>query len=81
VDTDAPEVLRVHRSTDRDEALVLLNLAPEVARPRVDVTPWKVVLDTGDHRWGGPGAARIDQDGRPMLPGHRVLVLHRALAP
>jgi maltooligosyltrehalose trehalohydrolase len=81
VDAEAPNMLRVHRGTGQDEALVLLNLGPEQARPRVDVTPWKLVLDTGDARWGGSAAARIGQDGRPMLPGHGVLVLHRALDP
>jgi len=77
---DAQGALVVRRWHDEDETLLVVSLA---ARPTRITTPaprsrrWRVLLDAGDPRFGGPTGAQLrDLEGalEVMLPPHGALV-------
>jgi maltooligosyltrehalose trehalohydrolase len=62
-------VLRVRRWRGGEEVLCLFQLASDGASIVVDVPAgdWRVVLDSADERFGGPGRARQDVAGEPVI--------------
>jgi maltooligosyltrehalose trehalohydrolase len=62
-------VLRVRRWRGGEEVLCLFQLAAEGASVVVDVPAgdWRVVLDSADERFAGPGRARQGVAGEPVI--------------
>jgi hypothetical protein len=70
----------LHRTTDVDHAVVLLNLGPAAATAAVPTGRWRTALDTAAAEWGGPGSEVGDGFGPdrsevPLAPWSAVLLV------
>lgn len=73
--SEEDQTLFVHRRHQDSEALCLMNFSKEPkAINRVKADEWTIVLDSADAKWGGNGAATIDNN-TVRLPGESIVIL------
>jgi maltooligosyltrehalose trehalohydrolase len=80
---ESTRILRMRRWTNDDEAVVIANLGTHDTT--IDVSTlgglWRVVLDTADERWGGPGRLTPEELGEGSIARVRpdsLVVLHHS---
>jgi maltooligosyltrehalose trehalohydrolase len=66
--------LRCYRSGGK--VIIFLNFERHLMEVRLSVASWRVLLDSSDPQWGGPGGGRVDGDCA-VISGSSVLVLER----
>ena len=80
---ESTRIVRMRRWTNDDEAVVIANLGTEDTT--IDVSTlgglWRVLLDTADERWGGPGRLTPEELGEGSAARVRpdsLVVLHHS---
>ncbi|RYZ47315.1 MAG: DUF3459 domain-containing protein, partial [Chitinophagaceae bacterium] len=73
--SEEDQTLFLHRRHEASEALCLMNFSKEPKSiNRVKADEWTIVLDSADPKWGGAGAATIDNN-TVRLKGESIVIL------
>jgi maltooligosyltrehalose trehalohydrolase len=73
--SEEDQTLFLHRKHDASEALCLMNFSKEPKTiNRVKADEWTIILDSADVKWGGNGAANIEEN-IVRLRGESIVIL------
>ena len=67
---EAHDCLQVVRRYQQDEVFLIFNFEMQPLRERISRPPgdWRLVLDSADSKWMGPGGATDWSEGQPIHP-------------